>query len=89
MNKYIDALKSLKYSMSIFHSKCNSETPVSETENWALLEELAEKETPHKPAETAIEYMCPNCLETLCFKPTMTFRKYPRCRSCGQSLYWG
>lgn len=89
MNKYIDALKSLKYSMSIFHIKCNSETPVSETENWALLEELAEKETPHKPAETAIEYMCPNCLETLFCKRAKNQRKHLRCCSCGQSLYWG
>ena len=82
MNKYQEAFESIS----------DNNYQYGTDEQWELLKELVDKETPEKPFHDAVETedgeeveirVCPNCSETVNF-----IVNFPYCPYCGQKLLW-
>lgn len=82
MNKYQEAFESIS----------DNKYQYGTDEQWELLQELVDKETPEKPfydgvptedGEEVEIRVCPNCCETVNF-----IVNFPYCPYCGQKLDW-
>ena len=80
MNKYQEALDRQKENIKILREK----EFIEYADDFKLLQELVDKETPVKVEEELELFRCPNCNEKLLiYKRSINY-----CYECGQKLDW-